>query len=82
MLKPNVGMVGSVFDSTFQDVSLLLDLCRQTIIFEDLDDLSTCLGSIYDDADVVVLQVCDPLHLNYSMHDSWDLSSPLPYTLR
>jgi len=40
-----------------QDVSLLLDLCRQSIIFEDIKDLCSCLVAIEKDADVVVIQV-------------------------
>ena len=40
-----------------QAVSLLLDLCRQSIIFEDIDDLCLCITAITDDSDVVVVQV-------------------------
>ena len=40
-----------------QDVSLLLDLCRQCIVFERVEDLVECLRLIHADPLVQVVQV-------------------------
>ena len=40
-----------------QDASLLLDLCRQCIIFEDVADIAVCLREISTDLDVHIVRV-------------------------
>ena len=40
-----------------QDVSALLDLCRQSIVFQDLKDIAVCLSVIKADSEVKVLRV-------------------------
>jgi hypothetical protein len=49
-----------------QDVSRLLDLCRQSIIFESIDDLATCLRTIDNDPDVHILRIKNRLDPNYN----------------
>ena len=48
-----------------QDVSWLLDLCRQHIIFEKIEDLLECVRLILIDPDVVVVRVKNRLALDY-----------------
>ena len=48
-----------------QDVSLLVDVCRQCIVFQKGQDLVRCLGAIGSDPDVVLMRVknrLDPLY--------------------
>ena len=40
-----------------QDVSQLMDICRQSIIFDDIDGISSCLKAIHYDADIALVQV-------------------------
>ena len=40
-----------------QDVSRLLDLCRQTILFDSLAGVADCLTAIADDSSVKIVQV-------------------------
>ena len=40
-----------------QDVSGLVDLCRQCIVFEDLKDIAACMMVIKEDPEVRVLRV-------------------------
>ena len=40
-----------------QDVSRLVDLCRQCIAFEDIQDLTSCLRAIEADPDIEVVRV-------------------------
>jgi hypothetical protein len=40
------------------DVSQLMDLCRQSIYFEDIEPMSTCLDAILHDEEVCVCVVC------------------------
>lgn len=54
-----------------QDVSRLLDVCRQAIVFETLRDLAACLGTIADDDDVVVLRVKNRYDPAYDAEASW-----------
>ncbi len=49
-----------------QDVSRLLDLCRQSIVFESLDDLASCLQTIEADPDVTILRIKNRLDPNYN----------------
>ena len=34
-----------------------MDICRQSIIFDDIDGISSCLKAIHYDADISILQV-------------------------
>ena len=41
----------------WQDPSLLVDLCRQSIVFEDVAGVAACLRAISEDPDVTILRV-------------------------
>jgi len=43
------------------DVSRLLDLCRETIVFEGLEQIANCLAVIRQDRTVEVVRVCNRL---------------------
>ncbi len=49
-----------------QEVSKLIDICRQSIVFESISDLTKCLVSISDDDDVIILRVKNRLDLGYN----------------
>ncbi len=49
-----------------QDVSSIVDLCRQCIVFEDLKDIAACMRVIEADCDVRVLRVKNRLDLKHS----------------
>ena len=40
-----------------QDVSRLVDVCRQSIVFQTVDNITVCLESIAEDPDIRVLRV-------------------------
>ena len=72
-------VLSSVFLSNAQDVSRLVDLCRQSIIFEKVEDLVECLRIISADSLVRVVQVtilslspalrhCSISHLQLNTH--------------
>jgi len=48
-----------------QDVSSIVDLCRQCIVFEDLKDIAACLRVIEADCEVRVLRVKNRLDLKH-----------------
>ena len=48
-----------------QDVSRLVDLCRQSIVFETPDDLASCLEALDSDPDVRVVRVKNRLSPAY-----------------
>ena len=48
-----------------QDVSRLVDLCRQSIVFESVGDVTACLAAIRADPEVVVLRVKNRLDPGY-----------------
>jgi hypothetical protein len=50
-----------------QDVSRLVDLCRQCIVFEEVSDLVKCLNRIKEDADIKIVRIknrMDPEYLS------------------
>ena len=49
-----------------QDVSLLVDVCRQSIIFSEGRDLVSCLRAIADDPDVSIVRVKNRLDPGYN----------------
>ena len=52
-----------------QDASRLLDLCRQSVVFESAADLAACLAEIRADSDVFVVRIknrLDPHRLPHS----------------
>ena len=57
------------------DVSLLLDVCRQMVVFERVDDLVTCLELILADQDVHVERI-----KNY-MDERYDAEASAGYRL-
>ncbi len=48
-----------------QDASRLLDLCRQSIVFENIANLATCLRTIEADPDVHILRIKNRLDPSY-----------------
>jgi hypothetical protein len=40
-----------------QDTSRLLDICRQSIYFKSIQDISACLASMSSDPDVVICRI-------------------------
>jgi len=52
------------------DVSRLLDICRQTIAFDTVDDLVQCLRAIVDDGDVRVVRIKNRLDMGYDSGES------------
>ncbi len=53
-----------------QDVSCIVDLCRQCIVFEDLNDIAACMRIIQADSDVHVLRVKNRLDLRHRSYTS------------
>ncbi len=53
-----------------QDVSCIVDLCRQCIVFEDLKDIAACMRIIQADSDVHVLRVKNRLDLRHRSYTS------------
>ena len=49
-----------------QDASRLVDLCRQSIVFDDAADISTCLHNISTDPDVKIVRVKNRLDPAYN----------------
>ena len=48
------------------DVSRLLDCCRQSIIFENLEELSQCFKAILQDPEITVVRVKNRFDPNYN----------------
>ena len=46
-------------------MSRLVDLCRQCIVFDSLNDLAACLETIAADQDVLIVRVKNRLHPAY-----------------
>ena len=53
-----------------QDPSRLLDVCRQTIVFDRLEDLIACLRIISSDGEVQVLRIKNRMDPAYDARDS------------
>jgi hypothetical protein len=53
-----------------QEVSWLVDLCRQSIVFEDVDSLACCLRFIIADRDVQVVRVKNRMNPEYNAQQS------------
>jgi hypothetical protein len=53
-------------DGPVQDVSRLLDVCRQSIVFESVADLATCLRAIRADREACLLRVKNRLDPGYA----------------
>eukprot|EP00291_Cryptomonas_curvata_P000851 CAMPEP_0172185550 /NCGR_PEP_ID=MMETSP1050-20130122/20237_1 /TAXON_ID=233186 /ORGANISM="Cryptomonas curvata, Strain CCAP979/52" /LENGTH=748 /DNA_ID=CAMNT_0012859559 /DNA_START=169 /DNA_END=2415 /DNA_ORIENTATION=- len=49
-----------------QDVSRLVDLCRQNIVFCDTQDIATCLHTIRMDPDILVVRIKNRLDISYN----------------
>jgi hypothetical protein len=60
----------SGMDHELQDISHLLDICRQTIVFEDPSNLADCLGLIGMDKEVQVVRVKNRLDPTYDARRS------------
>ncbi len=53
-----------------QDVSRLVDICRQSIVFESVGGIVSCLTSILHDKDVAVLRIKNKLDPAYNSAQS------------
>uniref|UniRef100_A0A7S0MQ86 Uncharacterized protein n=1 Tax=Cryptomonas curvata TaxID=233186 RepID=A0A7S0MQ86_9CRYP len=53
-----------------QDVSRLVDLCRQCIVFDDAADIANCLRAIRTDPSVIVQRIKNRLDLEYNSSQS------------
>jgi hypothetical protein len=51
---------------SLQATSHLMDICRQTIIFEDMSSLAECLQAIRLDLEVNVVRIKNRLDLSYN----------------
>ena len=49
-----------------QDFSRLLDLCRQSIMFEDVSDIVSCVAYMSSDPEVSILRIKNRLDPNYN----------------
>ena len=47
----------NIQDASMQDTSLLVDVCRQSIVFEDLTGLADCLRAIQQDPHTDIVRV-------------------------
>ena len=64
-LKSVPRAVEKIVRSYDMDVSLLVDVCRQSIVFVTVQDLLSCLNAIAVDPDVVLLRVKNRLDPDY-----------------
>lgn len=53
-----------------QDVSRLVDLCRQSIVFDRAGEIASCLRAIQEDAEVQVLRIKNRLDPDYDSAQS------------
>ena len=53
-----------------QDVSLLVDLCRQSIVFDDLQNLAACLEAISSDPEARVVRVKNRFDPSYDGNET------------
>jgi hypothetical protein len=53
-----------------QDVSKLVDICRQSIVFESVDGIIKCLALITQDKDVEILRIKNKLDPAYNSAQS------------
>jgi len=49
--------IEKAFQTYCGDVSRLLDITRQTIYFQEIEHISTCLGSIWHDEEIMVERI-------------------------
>ncbi|EKX33293.1 hypothetical protein GUITHDRAFT_120506 [Guillardia theta CCMP2712] len=64
-LKPINRAVEKIMRCYGGDVSLLVDMCRQTIVFDDVLSLTECLRNMTNDKDVQFVQIKNTLRHNY-----------------
>ena len=72
-----------VIRSYGMDVSRLLDVCRESVVFKSLRDLSTCLAAMAADSDVALLRVknrFDPAYDSASSGGYRDVQVCLSFT--
>ena len=65
-LKSTQRAIEKVIRSYGEDASRLVDVCRQCIVFDDLQGVSACLSKIAADTDVKLLRVKNRLDLAYN----------------
>ena len=53
-----------------QDISRLVDVCRQSIVFQDVSDMVACLRAVIKDGDIVLVRVKNRLDLSYDSAQS------------
>mmetsp|Transcript_8813 Transcript_8813/g.20804 ORF Transcript_8813/g.20804 Transcript_8813/m.20804 type:complete len:465 (+) Transcript_8813:84-1478(+) len=69
-LKSPDRAVEKLMRSYKQDVSRLLDICRQQIVFASIEDLLECVRVLAADEEAVVVRVKNKMHLEYNSHRS------------
>ncbi len=52
-------------DTVWQDVSRLIDICRQSIVFQDLSGIACCLAAIHKDDEIRVMRVKNRMDTSY-----------------
>mmetsp|Transcript_11590 Transcript_11590/g.24890 ORF Transcript_11590/g.24890 Transcript_11590/m.24890 type:complete len:200 (-) Transcript_11590:25-624(-) len=60
-VKSIMRSVEKVVRSYSQDVSRLLDLCRQAIVFDSAADICACIKAVREDSDALVVRVTNKL---------------------
>uniref|UniRef100_A0A7S0W940 RelA/SpoT domain-containing protein n=1 Tax=Hemiselmis tepida TaxID=464990 RepID=A0A7S0W940_9CRYP len=53
-----------------EDVSRLLDVCRQSIVFDNVKDLTACLIQIYEDPEATIVRIKNRLDPSYNSYAS------------
>jgi hypothetical protein len=56
--------------SCLQDVSRLVDVCRQTVIFRTVEGIIACLASIAKDPDIKILRIKNRLNPEFDARKS------------
>jgi len=70
VLKRHGRATEKLIRSYANDLSLLLDLARQSLVFESMADLTTCLGIISTDSNVRVERIKNRLDPTYNSDDT------------
>lgn len=68
--KPATSAVEKIIELYGGDVSLLKDICRQTIVFENVGDMVRCLKALLVDPEVLVMRVKNGMDPASSAYDT------------
>lgn len=69
-IKSEERAIEKLLRSYDSDVSKLVDLVRQSIIFDSIADLVACVREIESDRDVVIVRIKNRLHTAYNSRES------------